>query len=77
MPYYLYRIADGPLMRQLEPLADFASYREAAAELRRLRAELPGAQVRMIFADNRLAAEELLSEVRPPPQSENVVAEDD
>ncbi|MCS7101987.1 MAG: hypothetical protein NZL99_09855 [Burkholderiaceae bacterium] len=77
MPYYLYRITDGPLMRQLEPLADFASYREAAAELRRLRAQMPGAQVRMIFADNRLAAEELLSEVRPPQSRENVVAEDD
>jgi hypothetical protein len=77
MPYYLYRIVESGLVRHLEPLADFASYREAAAELRRLRAELQGATVRMIFADNRLAAEELLAEVRPPQQSENVVAEDD
>jgi ribulose bisphosphate carboxylase small subunit len=75
MPYYIYRIVETAWMRQLEPLADFPTYREAAAELRRLRSEHAGETVRMIFADNRLAAEELLSEARPPQQQ--VVAEDD
>jgi hypothetical protein len=68
MPYYVYRIvALGPV-RRLEDIGEHAAYGEAAAQVKRLRAEGDPAAgtVRMIFAENRLKAEELLSETRPP-----------
>jgi hypothetical protein len=68
MPYFVYRIeALGPV-RRLEGLAVFDDYQAAAVECRRLRAAevAAGQQVRMIFAENALRAEELLSETRPP-----------
>lgn len=66
MPYYVYRIEQRGSVRSLEAAGVFDDYRSAAHECRRLRAALKadGAFVKMIFADNVLRAEELLSEVR-------------
>ena len=68
MPYYIYRIVTLGPVRRLEELGEQSAYREAADLVKRLRADSgdqPGT-VRMIFAENRLQAEELLSETRPP-----------
>lgn len=68
MPYYVYRIfAIGPV-RCLESRGEHAAYGAASAQVRQLRSESDPAlgTIRMIFAENRLRAEELLSEVRPP-----------
>lgn len=68
MPYYIYRIAEIGPIRTLESMSEHAAYREAAAQLKRARSECDPAlgAIRMIFAENRLLAEDLLSEVRPP-----------
>ena len=68
MPYYIYRIVTLGPVRRLEELGEQSAYREAADLVKRLRAESVGepGTVRMIFAQNRLQAEELLSETRPP-----------
>lgn len=66
MPYYVYRVLS---FRRLEKVDAFPTYKEASARLRALRKEAgPGAgfAARMIFADNELAAEDLLSQERPP-----------
>lgn len=67
MPYYLYRITQAGPVKQLDKLAQFAVFKEASAEAKRLRkdAELPvGVLIKVIFADNELMAEDLLSQVR-------------
>jgi hypothetical protein len=65
MPYFIYRISTRPLLR-LEQLAQFASFKEASAAVKAQRAAPmpPDSSVRMIFAENELAAEDLLSQVR-------------
>ncbi|MCX7672916.1 MAG: hypothetical protein N2Z63_04850 [Thiobacillaceae bacterium] len=64
MPYFIYKI--GPLnILQKQGVAQ--SFREAKAAVNALRRELDpasGVTVRMIFADNELAAEDLLSQPR-------------
>jgi hypothetical protein len=66
LPYYLYRIFSKPVQR-LDKVAEFASFKEASAAVKALRAapDLPSAcRVRMIFADSELRAEDLLSQMR-------------
>ncbi|HSD60748.1 MAG TPA: hypothetical protein VLC55_07835 [Burkholderiales bacterium] len=66
MPYYVYRILS---FRRLEKVDAFPSYKEASSRMRALRREAgpdAGFTARMIFADNELAAEDLLSQERPP-----------
>jgi hypothetical protein len=66
MPYYVFNVKP---FAQLEQQAEFALYKEAAAHARQLRAlqSAPDkAQVRVIFADTPLAAEDLLLQVRTP-----------
>lgn len=76
MPYYVYRIgALGVLTR----LAAFDSFRDASAHAKAQRAagatDTGGAaRIKVMFADNELAAEDLLSQVREAGPS---VAEDD
>lgn len=74
MPYYVYRVGT---LGVLSKLADFASFREASAFAKAARAGaaagVPG-RVRVMFADNELAAEDLLSQVREAPPH---IAEDD
>ena len=72
MPYYLYKITDGPalgLVKQLELLSSFEKFRKAKLQARGLRAEVPedGFQYKIVFADSQLQAEELLMEKREQP----------
>ncbi len=67
MPYYIYLIKP---FTQLDKLAEFASYQEASAEAKALRATQPAGarnKIKVMFADNELQAEELLCEVRTAP----------
>ena len=72
MPYYLFKIteADGlKLVKQLELLDTFEAFRDAGAEAKRLRAEASGSGFvyKVMFAENRLSAEEQLLEKREKP----------
>ena len=66
MPYYVFAVQPLGLLKKL---AEFDAFQEASAHAKALRAALPpGAVVRVkvMFADNQLAAEDLLSQVREP-----------
>jgi hypothetical protein len=66
MPYYIYRIYEFPV-RRLELAEREDAFRAASARTKVLRAasDLPsGCSVRMVFAQNELEAEDLLSQVR-------------
>lgn len=67
MPYYIYLIKP---FTQLDKLAEFASYQEASAQAKALRAtqtaDAPG-KIKVMFADNELQAEDLLCQVRTAP----------
>jgi hypothetical protein len=62
MPYYLYRLKP---FHQLEKLAEFAAFKEASAAAKQRRVTTPE-PIKVIFADNELHAEDLLSQVREP-----------
>lgn len=70
MPYFIYKI-HSPL-KNLEKISQHASFKEASSAVKELRAASSadaapdGGTVRMIFAENELEAEDLLSQVRPP-----------
>lgn len=67
MPYFLYRVQP---FAQLQPLGQYASFPEASRAAKEQRAAQPGEpgrRVRVIFADNALAAEDLLLQVRDAP----------
>ncbi|HUN91899.1 MAG TPA: hypothetical protein VMU33_07575 [Burkholderiaceae bacterium] len=68
MPYYVYRVIDLGAIRRLEWIGEYAAYPEASARVKALRAAADPevGRSRMIFADNRLAAEELLSQSPAP-----------
>ena len=66
MPYYVYEINEKPI-RQLSKLAQFASFKDASAEAKRLRGEAAERNVKVIFGANELEAEDLLSQVRQAP----------
>jgi hypothetical protein len=65
MPYYVYRIGQ---LGVLTKLAEFPAFREASAHAKAARADKSagGGRVKVMFADNELAAEDLLSQVREP-----------
>ncbi len=66
MPYYLYKVF--PMFR-LEKIAEFSSFPEASATAKRMRKDpaLPAdCKVKVIFAEDVLGAETLLTEVREP-----------
>jgi len=68
MPYYLYRVTGQPV-RLLTKIAEFGAFKEASAEAKRLRAEgrtAAGEAIKVMFADNELLAEDLLSQARDP-----------
>lgn len=72
MPYYVYRVesAQMALLKQLELIEQFDSFKEAKKLARDRRAELSGADsadIKVMFADNQLAAEEMLMEKREKP----------
>lgn len=66
MPYYLYKVFP---FHRLEKVAEWSSFPEASAQAKALRKDpaLPAdCKVKVIFADNELGAETLLTEVREP-----------
>ena len=74
MPYFVYRISPGPtdLIKNLEQLAEFERYRDAKNFAKEKRVEdniTPESkvQIKMIMAENALAAEEKLLEKREKP----------
>ena len=72
MPYYVYRITDSAagLVKQLDLLGTFENYREAKLLTKETRSNMDGseaAQIKVMFADNELAAEEQLQEKRDKP----------
>jgi hypothetical protein len=72
MPYYIYRITSPEgmeLVKNLELLDEFDSFKEAKSCVRDLREKLDGegAAIKVMFAENQLLAEELLMEHREKP----------
>jgi hypothetical protein len=70
MPYYVYRIQAGPtaIVKQLELLKEFEVFKEAQDFAKQTRAEqTDDSQIKVMFADNQLMAEEQLMEKRDKP----------
>lgn len=72
MPYYVYRMQNAELamLKQLDLINEFESFKEAknfAREQRAQQAEGDAATIKVIFADNQLSAEEQLMEKREQP----------
>ncbi len=72
MPYYVYRIEEAKLamLKQLKLISEFESFKEAkkfARDERANQAEDDTAIIKVMFADNQLAAEEMLMEYREKP----------
>ena len=72
MPYYIYRIIQGPtaLIKNLEKVSEYDSFKEAQQQAKQLRTELSpseSAHIKVIFANNPLEAEERLQEQREAP----------
>lgn len=68
MPYYIYKLFDFP-MKRVEKIEQHDVYKHCADRSKVLRRELALSEqcnVKMIFADNELQAEELLMQVREP-----------
>ena len=64
LPYYIYQIFK---FKRLEKVAEYASFKDASAQVKALRVvpDLPlECTVKMIFAENEWQAEDLLSEIR-------------
>ena len=69
MPYYVYKVgtAELAMLKQLELINTFEKFKEAKNFARDTRAGLDEAdvtEVKVMFADNQLAAEEMLMEAR-------------
>ncbi|MBI1422591.1 MAG: hypothetical protein GC149_03920 [Gammaproteobacteria bacterium] len=70
MPYYVFRIQAGPtaIVKQLELLKEFEVYKEAQDFAKHTRAEqTDNSQIKVMFAENQLQAEEQLMEKRDKP----------
>ncbi|MCW8955940.1 MAG: hypothetical protein OQL09_03590 [Gammaproteobacteria bacterium] len=72
MPYYVYRIenAEMSLLKQLDFVQEFDSFKEAknfAKSQRMEQVEADTAIIKVIFANNKLHAEEMLMEKREQP----------
>ena len=68
MPYYIYKIFEFP-MKRVEKIEQHDIYRQGADRSKTLRRDLALTEqcnVKMIFAENELQAEELLMQVREP-----------
>lgn len=65
MPYYIYRVATGPVTI-LEKLTQFDAFRDASAEAKRMRKEvdLTKMKIKVVFGENEMQAEEALLSVR-------------
>ena len=72
MPYFIYKITPGvtDLLKNIELLTEFESYKEAKNHVKELRTQQDAsdnATLKIIFADNSLQAEEQLMEKREAP----------
>ena len=72
MPYYLFKITQPDelgLVKQLDLVDSFDAFRDAKKAAKQLRAEAAeeGSIYKVMFAENRLSAEEQLLEKREPP----------
>ena len=72
MPYYIYRIQQGPtaIVKNLELVSEHDEYKDAKNHARQIRAEQAKddtSQIKVMFADNKLQAEEQLMETREKP----------
>ncbi len=72
MPYYVYKVesAELAMLKQLELIETFEKFKEAKNFARDARASLTetdNAEIKVTFADNQLAAEEMLMEKRDKP----------
>lgn len=72
MPYYVYRMetAELAMLKQLELINQFEKFKDAkqfARDARAEQAEADTAEIKVMFADNQLAAEEMLMEAREKP----------
>lgn len=72
MPYYVFRITAGPtsIVKNLELLDEFEAFKQAKTfvkEHRTNQAESDDSQIKVMFAENRLQAEELLQEKKDKP----------
>jgi hypothetical protein len=68
MPYYIYKVQSMPIL-QLAKLEQHDVFRDASARAKDLRREMAladGSQVKVIYAENELEAEDILSQVREP-----------
>lgn len=65
MPYYIYRIPEGPV-KIFEKLAQFDVFKDASAEAKRMRKEVDLARmkIKVVFGENEMQAEEALMSVR-------------
>ncbi len=64
MPYYVFRLG---MFKVLEKQGEWASFKEAKAHTNELRKQLDpksGDRIKMIFADNEIAAQDTLSAER-------------
>jgi len=72
MPYFIYRIKQGPvaIVKNVELINQFESFKEAKEFAKQTRAEQvdgDGDQIKVMFADNELQAEEQIMETRDEP----------
>lgn len=68
MPYYLYKVQQSPIL-QLTKIEQHDAFRDASARAKELRREMAmadGSLVKVIYAENELDAEDILSQVREP-----------
>ena len=66
MPYYIYRMKP---FSQFEKLTEFEAFKDASAHAKELRASQDvdfSRNIKIMFADNELQAEDLLCQVRTP-----------
>lgn len=72
MPYYVYKIIPGatPMIKSLEKIDEFAAYKDAknlVKQMRSQQSETDNYTLKVMFADNELAAEEQLQATREAP----------
>jgi hypothetical protein len=72
MPYYIYKITSGPanLVKKLEKLEEYDSFKEAKNRARGMRAEMDkddDYNIKVMFANSELEAEENLLQKREAP----------
>lgn len=72
MPYYIYKITSGPtnLVKNLEKLEEHATFKAAKQQARSMRSELGETdhhEIKVMFANNELEAEESLMQKREAP----------